>query len=253
MAPDTQENSGPTWRNARLLGYLTVTATSPLLRFKLHRKVFGGILSGDDVGHAVTATRCKCRMKEESIAMADSGKPHDRPSAMSARMGRRLMRWATAFIPYIAALAGVSACEREYPEDSVPLTATERPIVATYIRLVREQLAAPDPFQTEIAINCEVQRLFFVMDNDSAGALLRRADHTALAGVSRAERDRVSSALAGHMIHGGQGCDSLSRAGVLGGRWPSDSELKAAAQQQRQSDSADVARWRRGMDSATRK
>lgn len=152
-----------------------------------------------------------------------------------------------------AALSGLSACEREYPEDAVPLTAAERPIVATYMQLLREQLIAPDPYPTEIALNCEVQRLFFVLGSDSAGGLTRRAEHTVFANVSRAERDRVSSALADHMIHAGQGCDSLGRAGVLGGRWPSDSEMMAAARQQGQHDSAAAAEWHRLRDSAAGK
>lgn len=68
-----------------------------------------------------------------------------------------------------------------------------------------------------MALNCEVQRLYFRLDEDSTRRLLRRAEHTVYANVSRAERDRVSSALAGRMIHAGQSCDSLGKAGVLGG------------------------------------
>jgi hypothetical protein len=114
--------------------------------------------------------------------------------------------------------------------DSAPATrdstdSLRTPITDHYVKLLRAQLTAKDPYQAAVAIHCEQGRIITLMTNEAddplegqneAIRLLHRAGDRAYTSDDRPARDRVDRALAGKVFDARAGCDSLARAGVLG-------------------------------------
>lgn len=99
-----------------------------------------------------------------------------------------------------------------------------------YVRLLRAQLTADDPHQTQVAIGCEALRVLRVVTDTSrdklagenqATRLLNMAARQAYVPADLPARKRVDSVLAGQMFGVDEQCDSLARAGILGDTaWP---------------------------------
>jgi len=99
-----------------------------------------------------------------------------------------------------------------------------------YVRLLRGRLSAEDPYQAQVAVNCEALRILRVVRDTSpdklqgeneANRLMRAAERRAYTIADSPARRRVDSALAGRVFDADDNCDSLARAGVLGDTvWP---------------------------------
>ncbi len=94
-----------------------------------------------------------------------------------------------------------------------------------YVKLLRAQLTAEDPYQAAVAIHCEQRRVMTRLTNEAdnplegenaAVALLKEATTDAYTPSDRQAQDRVDRALDGRVFDAQEGCDSLARAGVLG-------------------------------------
>jgi hypothetical protein len=85
------------------------------------------------------------------------------------------------------------------------------------VRLRTEQLTSNDVYGVEVAINCEMQRLMSNVGYDSFAVLMRVADRRVNRVATSAQRRRIDQFMALKAIGVGAGCDSLARAGRLGG------------------------------------
>lgn len=122
----------------------------------------------------------------------------------------------------------LAACLGDTP-NARPTSAADSAMTARYEALVREQLTAPDPHAAQVAIGCEMLRLMVRYGARQTSKPIDAATARALGPQSRDRVREIDNQLANHVFTAGEGCDSLARAGVLGGPWPSDSEQKAAA------------------------
>jgi hypothetical protein len=102
-------------------------------------------------------------------------------------------------------------------------------MTARYEALLKEQLTSADPHQAQVAINCETLRLMVKYGAHSTREPMEQAAARALGPDTKTRVREIDSMLANHVFSADQGCDSLSRAGVLGGPWPSDSEQTESA------------------------
>jgi hypothetical protein len=103
-------------------------------------------------------------------------------------------------------------------------------LTALYVKLLRAQLTAEDPYQAGVAIHCEQLRIMRVMSQRAASPLegenaavesLRAAGKRAFTPADQPARDRVDRALHGRVFTAELGCDSLAKAGMLGDTvWP---------------------------------
>jgi hypothetical protein len=99
------------------------------------------------------------------------------------------------------------------------------PLTAHYVKLIRDQLTAKDPYQAQVIIYCEVSRIMILLTNQAddpleghnrAVRLLKEARERAFTAADAPARARVDSALSGKVFNAQPGCDSLARAGLLG-------------------------------------
>jgi hypothetical protein len=102
-------------------------------------------------------------------------------------------------------------------------------MTARYEALLIEQLTGSDAHASEVAITCENMRLVVRYGLHRMRGPLKAAVARAQAHGTQRRLREIDSELANHVITAGKGCDSLARAGVLGGPWPSDSDMTASA------------------------
>ena len=95
-------------------------------------------------------------------------------------------------------------------------------MTARYEELVKDQLTSSDPHAAQVAIICETDRLMTTYGVERASAAIDAAAARALTPETRGRVRSIDSQLANHVFEAGEGCDSLGRAGVLGGPWPGD-------------------------------
>lgn len=95
-------------------------------------------------------------------------------------------------------------------------------MTARYEQLVRDQLTGSDPHAAQVAIICETDRLMTTYGVERASRAIDDAAARALAPESHSRVRSIDSQLANDVFEAGEGCDSLARAGVLGGPWPGD-------------------------------
>ena len=93
-------------------------------------------------------------------------------------------------------------------------------MVNVLVGLLVEQASSNDPVGLERVIQCEELRLHRVVGYEGYNALIDEAIRRYEARIPRAERDRVSAALALKEFTAEEGCDSLAAAGRLGGPIP---------------------------------
>jgi len=134
-------------------------------------------------------------------------------------------------VPSLGLILLAAACAQSPP----PQAATEktgrdspdsaRALTGHYVKLLRAQLTAKDPYQAQVAIYCEQSRIINLLTNQAenpldgqnkAVRLLRSAERRTFTRADEPARDRVDSALGGKVFNAEPGCDSLARAGVLG-------------------------------------
>lgn len=104
------------------------------------------------------STRAKMRRSrvERACHLANSASDY-RFTTLLIGASRRLVAILGACV---FAATAVPACSRE---TAAALSVREDSIAGTYMRFVREQLNAADPYPLELALQCEVQRLFVVL------------------------------------------------------------------------------------------
>lgn len=110
-----------------------------------------------------------------------------------------------------------------------PVSSEDSAMTARYEALLKEQLTSSDPHAAQVAILCEMDRVMVKYGTHRTRVPFEEAAARALGPETRARVREIDNQLANHVFTAGKGCDSLGRAGVLGGPWPSDSEQTAAA------------------------
>jgi len=151
------------------------------------------------------------------------------PSAGSSSTSAARLR---LLAPFLIILVGCtrSPAPKLASTDSTPATqdstdSARAHLTDHYVKLLRAQLTAKDPYQAAVAIHCEQGRIITLMTNEvvdplegqnEAIRLLHTAGDHAYTSDDRPARDRVERALAGKVFDARAGCDSLARAGVLG-------------------------------------
>lgn len=122
------------------------------------------------------------------------------------------LRWA------VLSLLLVDGCSRvETPQQQAMARDT---MVNVLVDLLVEQASSNEPGEVEKAILCEVVRLQRTIGTERYIPLMKEAYRRYDARIPRAERDRVSEALALKVFTAEEGCDSLAAAGRLGGPMP---------------------------------
>jgi hypothetical protein len=91
--------------------------------------------------------------------------------------------------------------------------------VKTLVGLLRAQLTAKDPLVTEVAIDCEVLRLVGVLGLKRGEYWMHAAFQGAYLPGDDTARTRIDSARSIRTHGGDEKCDSLAKAGVLGGTY----------------------------------
>jgi hypothetical protein len=103
--------------------------------------------------------------------------------------------------------------------------AGSNPLTIHYVKLLRAQLTAKDPYQANVLLYCEGSRIIILLTNEAddplegqnrAVELLHDAARRAFTPADAAARNRVDSALDGQVFDALANCDSLARAGELG-------------------------------------
>jgi hypothetical protein len=137
----------------------------------------------------------------------------------------------------LALLLLATGCSQSPPGKSATGETTRGPtdsarahLTDHYVKLLRAQLTAKDPYQAAVAVHCEQLRVMRVMTQsaadplqaeNAAGHALRSAESRAFTPSDEPARDRVDIALDGKVFTAEVGCDSLAKAGVLGDTvWP---------------------------------
>lgn len=131
-------------------------------------------------------------------------------------------RWNHLNVVAVGAMVASLACG-----SSRPLSTADSVMTARYQELLREKFSGSDPHAAQQAILCETGRLFAQYGSEHSRGPIHAAADKVLREVPRARQREVDNQLANHVFSADKACDSLARAGVLGGPMPSDRQWMA--------------------------
>lgn len=158
----------------------------------------------------------------------------DRGDYFSGYLNERVVVRLGLSILLAPALIGLDACTwsprphaRRASEagarDSIEMA--EAGLTDQYVKLLRDQLNAQDPYLAAVPIYCEQRRIIRLLTNQAtepldgqnrAVELLTAAERRAFTRADKPARDRVDRALGGRVFNALVNCDSVARTGVLG-------------------------------------
>lgn len=89
----------------------------------------------------------------------------------------------------------------------------------TFARLKRLQLTSPNPYQDQLVIDCEIQRIVQMYEVNDALRILRKAQSRAIRPTDADAARRVDRSLAQKVFTAEAGCAEFAAEGKLGGPW----------------------------------
>lgn len=115
-------------------------------------------------------------------------------------------------------------CSRSAPSvesrASASRTSAAPQVTDDYVRLLRKQLTAADPYVVQKEINCEADRLMDQLGELEALRRMESARDTAFTHSERRVRDRIHESFANRVFYANDGCEALWRARDSTGRDP---------------------------------